>query len=87
VSPARRLATTTTHFATQETGAENGIFFELSLCLSRACLGKRIVFIYKWLKNAVFRRLFATLHSLDEDSIALNAGVENTFFGASFIVY
>jgi hypothetical protein len=28
-------------------------FFEVSLCLSRACLGKMIVFIYKWLKNAV----------------------------------
>ena len=37
-------------------GAENGIFVEFSLCLSRACLGKIIVFIYKWLKNAVFRR-------------------------------
>jgi hypothetical protein len=31
-------------------------FFELSLCLSRACLGKLIVYIYKWCKNAVFRR-------------------------------
>jgi hypothetical protein len=31
--------------------------FEFSLCLSRACLGKMFVFIYKWLKNAVFRRL------------------------------
>ena len=31
-------------------------FLELPLCLSRACLGKMIVFIYKWLKNAVFRR-------------------------------
>jgi hypothetical protein len=31
-------------------------FFEFSLCLSRACLGKMIVFIYKWRKNAVFRR-------------------------------
>ena len=31
-------------------------FFEFSLCLSRACLGKMIVFIYEWLKNAVFRR-------------------------------
>jgi hypothetical protein len=31
-------------------------FFEFSLCLSRACLGKMIVFIYKWLKNAGFRR-------------------------------
>jgi hypothetical protein len=29
-------------------------FLEFSLCLSRACLGKMIVFIYKWLKNAVF---------------------------------
>jgi len=37
-------------------GRENGNFFEFSLCLSRACLGKMIVFIYKWLKNAVFRR-------------------------------
>eukprot|EP01046_Picozoa_sp_COSAG06_P069038 COSAG06_NODE_18640_length_876_cov_1.021879_1_plen_68_part_10 len=33
-------------------------FFEFSLCMSRACLGKMIVFIYKWLKNAVFRRPF-----------------------------
>jgi hypothetical protein len=32
-------------------------FFEFSLCLSRACLGKMIMFIYKWLKNAVFRRV------------------------------
>jgi ABC-type multidrug transport system fused ATPase/permease subunit len=31
-------------------------FFEFSLCLSRACLGKMIVFIYKWLKTAVLRR-------------------------------
>jgi hypothetical protein len=30
-------------------------FFEFSLCLSRACLGKMFVFIYKRLKNAVFR--------------------------------
>jgi hypothetical protein len=30
-------------------------FSEFSLCLSRACLGN-IVFIYKWLKNAGFRR-------------------------------
>eukprot|EP01046_Picozoa_sp_COSAG06_P038814 COSAG06_NODE_4515_length_4189_cov_12.834230_8_plen_72_part_00 len=32
-------------------------------------------------------RLFATLHSLDEDSIALNAGAETAFVGARFIVY
>jgi hypothetical protein len=31
-------------------------FFEFSLCLSRACLGKMIDYINKWLKNAVFRR-------------------------------
>jgi hypothetical protein len=37
-------------------GTKNGIFLEFSLCLSRACLGKMIIFIYKWLKNAVFRR-------------------------------
>jgi hypothetical protein len=29
-------------------------FFEFSLCLSRACLGKMIDLIYKWLKDAVF---------------------------------
>jgi hypothetical protein len=28
-------------------------FFEFSLCLSRACLGKIIVFIYKWRKKTV----------------------------------
>ena len=28
--------------------------FEFSLCLSRACLGKMIVFIYKWRKRGVF---------------------------------
>jgi hypothetical protein len=27
------------------------LFFEFSLCLSRACLGKMSVFIYKWRKN------------------------------------
>jgi hypothetical protein len=29
-------------------------FFEFSLCLSRACLGKKMNFIYKWLKKPVF---------------------------------
>jgi hypothetical protein len=33
---------------------ENGTFFEFSLCLSRACLGKRMHFIYKWLKKCRF---------------------------------
>ena len=27
------------------------LFFEFALCLSRACLGKIIVFTYKWLKK------------------------------------
>ena len=27
------------------------VFFEFSLCLSRVCLGKMIVFIYKWLNK------------------------------------
>ena len=31
-------------------------FFEFFLCLSGACLGKMIVYKYKWLENAVFRR-------------------------------
>jgi hypothetical protein len=33
---------------------QNGLFLEFSLCLSRACLGKIIIFIYKWLKKPVF---------------------------------
>jgi hypothetical protein len=32
-------------------------FFEFSLCLSRACLGKMLVFIYKWLKKWRFSHL------------------------------
>jgi hypothetical protein len=32
----------------------NGPFFEFSLCLSRACLGKMFVFIYKWRKKDRF---------------------------------
>jgi hypothetical protein len=33
---------------------ENGTFFEFSLCSSRACLGKMLIFIYKWLKKCRF---------------------------------
>jgi hypothetical protein len=33
---------------------ENGTFFEFSLCLSRACLGKITHFIYKWRKKCRF---------------------------------
>ena len=35
--------------------SENTCLFEFSLCLSRACFGKMIVFMYKWLKRRVFR--------------------------------
>jgi len=33
------------------------LFSQLSLCLSRACLGKMIIFIYKWRKRYAFSRL------------------------------
>ena len=33
---------------------ENGTFVEFSLCLSRACLGKIMHFIYKWRKKCRF---------------------------------
>ena len=47
-------------------GAKNGMFFGvLSLCLSRACPGKMIVFIHTWLQNAVCRRLLVVLPELD----------------------
>jgi hypothetical protein len=32
----------------------NASFFEFSLCLSRACLGKMIIYIYKWRKKRRF---------------------------------
>jgi len=31
------------------------LFLEFSLCLSRACLGKMMLFIYKWRKKWRFR--------------------------------
>ena len=33
---------------------ETPLFLEFSLCVSRACLGKIIVFVYEWLKKTVF---------------------------------
>jgi hypothetical protein len=53
---------------------ENGTFLEFSLCLSRACLGKMIVFIYKWLKNAVFRSAYGKGRK-DNRLIAAASGV------------
>jgi hypothetical protein len=35
------------------------LFFELSLCLSRACLGKIIVFMYTWRKRTAHIAVFA----------------------------
>ena len=35
------------------------LFLELSLCLSRACLGKKMIFIYKWRKKCRFSRTHA----------------------------
>jgi hypothetical protein len=40
---------------------DRSLFFEFSLCLSRACLGKMFVLIYKWLKKTVFTHLDATV--------------------------
>jgi|EP01046_Picozoa_sp_COSAG06_P010522 hypothetical protein len=42
-------------------GAKNALFSQLFLCLSRACLGKMIAFIYKLLKKGVFRRAWGPL--------------------------
>jgi hypothetical protein len=44
-----------TELAEEHRTQKTASFFEFSLCLSRACLGKMMHFIYKWLKNAVFR--------------------------------
>jgi hypothetical protein len=38
------------------------LFFEFSLCLSRACLGKMTVFIYQWRKKWSFSHRSDTLH-------------------------
>ena len=38
----------------QPTPEKTVVFFEFSLCLSRACLGKKNAFIYTWLKTTIF---------------------------------
>jgi hypothetical protein len=38
----------------------SSFFSEFSLCLSRACLGNTITFIYKWLKRGVFSHRSST---------------------------
>jgi hypothetical protein len=50
-SPAAAAAESTS--ASPAAVRKTASFFEFSLCLSRACLGKMIVYIYKWLQNAV----------------------------------
>ena len=47
------------------------LFFEFSLCLSRACLGKKMHFIYKWLKKWRFSH---RLSDLDDSTAGLVAG-------------
>ena len=41
---------------------QNGLFVEFSPCLSRACLGKIIFLMYKWLKKPVFSPLQRSEH-------------------------
>ena len=66
-------------------GAKNGTSFfgVLSLCLSRACLGKMIVFMYKWhLKNAVFRRGFSRSWTPDANGFTMRCeNKQAPFFG------
>ena len=44
---------------------KHGPFVEFSLCLSRACLGRMIVFIYKWLRKTVFTHLELNVDRLE----------------------
>jgi hypothetical protein len=61
------------------------VFFEFSLCLSRACLGKMFVYIYKWLKKTVFRRAswraVGCFRTWVRTALG-RCGNNNTFFGA-----
>jgi hypothetical protein len=56
-------------------------FFEFSLCLSRACLGKMIVFIYKWLKMP----FFAGTERRNRSTILRKKPVDH--FAAPFYIY
>jgi hypothetical protein len=50
----------------------------LSLCLSRACLGKKTAFIvYKWLKNAVLSQDHGTFNSWDRQPFWNATGAES----------
>jgi hypothetical protein len=58
---------------------ETASFFEFSLCLSRACLGKTIVFTYKWLRNAVPQGIWAYNHAAFSSQTAADGRI-----GASY---
>ena len=51
-------------------------FLEFFLCLSRACLGKMYVFIYKWLKNHHFYYKTRTCGLHGEHGVAAQREVE-----------
>ena len=63
----------------------NTSFFEFSLCLSRACLGRNIAFIYKWLEKTVFSPLSRALKSnAVAPARAANVPAENAHLFLSF---
>ena len=53
------------------------MFGVLFLCLSRACLGKMFVFIYKWLEKTVFGILQVLISTRGVDEIPMK--VKPTF--------
>ena len=61
-------------------------FVEFSPCLSRACLGKMIVFIHKLLKNAVFRRRAQRDLPFEQHATDYCVGAETAGFGAPFYI-
>jgi len=61
---------------------ENGTFYEFFPCLSRACLGKMMHFIYKWLKKTVFSpasEVASTQTSMLTPATAGNASASQLF--------
>ena len=57
--------------------------FKFSLCLSRACRGKKIIFIYEWLKRTVFLpanqlKARVKIQSPPRDAIASLSHAEST---------
>eukprot|EP01046_Picozoa_sp_COSAG06_P049553 COSAG06_NODE_7653_length_2427_cov_4.548110_1_plen_178_part_00 len=54
VDEVRRTAKLVEAFMPHKEPKKNVLCFELFLCLSRACLGKTIIFVWKWLKKMRF---------------------------------